>query len=236
MPSSLQCSPINQSFSSCSFAHYMFAGTYFLNFTGAFDTAADITPARLQVNIVPCPPGFVTGGRKDTCNKCPEGLFTFEPKSAQCSVCGANFECPGGATVWPDKGFWHSAPRSIQMHRWVASAIVLCHVHPARLHRTFPASETVRFNRVPNVADVAGLVSKRAQKRQKGRAGQRRVANVAANTKTVPRQFSTRSRTLRRLHIALLMFSVIHGAGLGLARPVKRPVSKRVPKVPDLQK
>jgi hypothetical protein len=59
-----------------------------------------------------------------TRNRCPIGLFTFAPNSAECTVCGANFECPGGATVWPDKGFWHSAPRSIQMHRWVACVIV----------------------------------------------------------------------------------------------------------------
>jgi hypothetical protein len=96
-------------------AFWSVAGTYYLNFTTAFDGFGD--PEQLQVNIVPCPPGFVTGGRDDTCNRCPEGLYSFGSLIAQCSICQANFECPGGATVWPESGFWHSAPRSIQVHR-----------------------------------------------------------------------------------------------------------------------
>ena len=89
-------------------------GTYYLLFWSAFNS--DIA-ARLMVNVVPCPKGFVTGGRDDTCNKCPVGLYSFSPLDAQCSVCGSNMECPGGAVVWPVKGFWHSSPQSTQMHR-----------------------------------------------------------------------------------------------------------------------
>ena len=86
-----------------------------------------------MVNVVPCPKGFVTGGRDDTCNKCPVGLYSFSPLSAQCSVCGANTECPGGAVVWPVKGFWHSSPQSTQMHRCVLAffrhvSVCLCRV------------------------------------------------------------------------------------------------------------
>lgn len=46
------------------------------------------------------------------------GLFSFDPTASKaCSICGANFECPGGDVVWPDPRYWHSAPYSIQMHR-----------------------------------------------------------------------------------------------------------------------
>jgi hypothetical protein len=74
----------------------------------------------LTVNIIKCPKGHVTAGRDDTCNRCPNGTYSFDPKEAQCSICGANTVCPGGETVWPASGFWHSAPQSTLMHRCVS--------------------------------------------------------------------------------------------------------------------
>jgi hypothetical protein len=97
----------------------LLAGTYLMSFIDAFevDCAPDCAKAILTVNIVKCPKGYVTGGRDDTCNPCPEGLYSFDPKDVRCSICGANTDCTGGATVYPMSGFWHSAPQSVQMHR-----------------------------------------------------------------------------------------------------------------------
>jgi len=94
---------------------FLNAGPYYL----VFDTDYGNSSARAELNvtIVPCMSGHVTGGRDDTCNRCPVGLFSFSALSVQCSVCGANTECPGGDVVWPVKGWWHSAPQSTQMHR-----------------------------------------------------------------------------------------------------------------------
>jgi hypothetical protein len=94
----------------------LIVGKYILEFY----TGSDLTvpSVRMPVNIVPCPVGWVTtGGRKDTCNRCPEGLYSFDSVNTQCNICVPNFQCPGEATVWPEVGFWHSAPRSIQAHR-----------------------------------------------------------------------------------------------------------------------
>lgn len=77
---------------------------------GGADTSVNIT-------IIPCPKGYVTGGRDDTCNPCPQGLYSFTATDATCSLCPANAECPGLATVWPAPGFWKSAPQSVQVHR-----------------------------------------------------------------------------------------------------------------------
>lgn len=97
----------------CCYQHL--PGTYYLVLKSGFTTSS--ARANVTVNIGKCPKGHVTGGRDDTCNRCPVGLFSFDPRDAQCSVCGANAVCPGGAVVWPDEGFWNSAPQSTQMHR-----------------------------------------------------------------------------------------------------------------------
>jgi hypothetical protein len=91
-------------------------GTYYLVLKHGFSTTSSAR-ANVTVNIGKCPKGHVTGGRDDTCNKCPLGLFSFNPRDPQCSVCGANAVCPGGAVVWPAEGFWNSAPQSVEMHR-----------------------------------------------------------------------------------------------------------------------
>lgn len=90
-----------------------------MKFTNAFTSTCDCAAANLTVNINRCSKGYVTGGRDDTCNRCPEGLYSFHPSDAQCSICGANTDCRGAATVWPVSGYWHSAPQSVQMHRQV---------------------------------------------------------------------------------------------------------------------
>jgi hypothetical protein len=99
------------------------AGTYYVVLANAFQSRCGSCQVNVTVNIVKCPKGHVTGGRDDTCNRCPKGLFSFDPRDVQCSICGANTICPGGATVWAIQGFWHSAPQSTQMHRYVAFAL-----------------------------------------------------------------------------------------------------------------
>jgi hypothetical protein len=94
-------------------------------FANAFFSNCGCAKANLTVNIVRCPKGHVTGGRDDTCNRCPKGLFSFNSQDVQCSICGANTVCPGGVTVWAAPGFWHSASQSIQMHRWVKVVVVV---------------------------------------------------------------------------------------------------------------
>jgi hypothetical protein len=97
-------------------SHYP-TGAYHLVLKSGFYSKYGSAMANLTVNIVKCPKGHVTGGRDDTCNRCPVGLYSFDPHDAQCSVYGANTVCPGGSTVWPINGFWHSNPQSVQMHR-----------------------------------------------------------------------------------------------------------------------
>lgn len=73
--------------------------------------------ASVDINIIPCPKEYVTGGRYDTCNPCPEGMYSFNASDATCSLCPANALCPGLGVVLPVAGFWKSAPQSVQVHR-----------------------------------------------------------------------------------------------------------------------
>jgi hypothetical protein len=73
----------------------------------------------IDLRIVPCPLGQITASSGDACSLCVRGYFSFNPTDKQCTICVPNAECPGGANLWPVEGFWHSAPRSNQMLRWV---------------------------------------------------------------------------------------------------------------------
>lgn len=93
-------------------------GTYRLIFA-ASDSFGDtpVEPAILQLRITPCPKGYATASTGDACIPCVTGYFSFNPLANECSTCVPNAICPGGATVRPAKGFFHSAPQSVQMHR-----------------------------------------------------------------------------------------------------------------------
>lgn len=93
-------------------------GTYRLMFTIS-DSHADTAPkpAIMQLRITPCPKGYATASTGDACIPCVQGYFSFNPMANECTTCVPNALCPGGATVWPAKGFFHSAPQSVQMHR-----------------------------------------------------------------------------------------------------------------------
>lgn len=74
----------------------------------------------LAVSVVECPVGYATASR-DNCVPCLRGYYSFDPADKECSWCPANAVCTGVHSgvpqIWPEEGWWHSAPRSIQMHR-----------------------------------------------------------------------------------------------------------------------
>lgn len=90
------------------------AGTYFLQF---YDYTKDVFSKKLEITLVPCPKGYVTGGTNNTCNPCLQGFYSFTSANAQCIPCGPNQQCPGHATLWAVPGYFQSAPQSNQMHR-----------------------------------------------------------------------------------------------------------------------
>jgi hypothetical protein len=58
------------------------------------------------------------------CQCCQPDTFSFSSNisAQQCLVCPAFAKCPGGDVVRPVAGYWHSSPRSIQMHACPLSA------------------------------------------------------------------------------------------------------------------
>ncbi|KAF6265475.1 hypothetical protein COO60DRAFT_1457077 [Scenedesmus sp. NREL 46B-D3] len=80
------------------------------------DDPAGIAPATLQLEVRSCTQGEVTP-RPDACEVCSAGSFSLSPSNASCDVCPEGASCPGGALILAQPGYWHSAPRSLQMHR-----------------------------------------------------------------------------------------------------------------------
>jgi hypothetical protein len=70
------------------------------------------------VHVVECPLGDVTSVTGDACQTCESGYYSLDPRKHTCDMCVPNAECSGGVVIQPIQGFWHSAPHSIQMHRW----------------------------------------------------------------------------------------------------------------------
>jgi hypothetical protein len=64
----------------------------------------------------PCGPGEFDGGGSSSCRCCPYNTFGFEPNATYCTICPANSVCSADV-VSPVSGYWHSSPRSLQMHR-----------------------------------------------------------------------------------------------------------------------
>ena len=91
------------------------AGTYRLELKSS---DPGVTPANLQLRIIPCPEGWVTATTGDTCIRCEGGQFSFIPSEKECNKCVDNAQCPGGAVVNALPGFWKCAQRSQQIHMW----------------------------------------------------------------------------------------------------------------------
>lgn len=94
------------------------AGSYTLQFTvSQYD---GIPPVDVTVHVVNCSVGDVTVSSGDACQECPYGSYSLDPRNSSCDQCMPNAECPGGAQILPLPGFWHSSPRSHQLHRCVS--------------------------------------------------------------------------------------------------------------------
>lgn len=74
-----------------------------------------VPAALIQVTVRSCVTGEVQPSN-DTCMICPPTTYSYTPTEPQCrSPCPANANCTGGATLVPELGYWHSAPKSTYM-------------------------------------------------------------------------------------------------------------------------
>jgi hypothetical protein len=64
----------------------------------------------------PCGVGEFDGGEGSTCQCCPPFTYSFEANVTSCRECPVNADCSADI-VSPVAGYWHSSPRSLQMHR-----------------------------------------------------------------------------------------------------------------------
>lgn len=82
--------------------------------------ANDNKTADVYVNVVKCPVGYVTPS-VDSCLPCVRGYFSFNPADPECEWCPDNANCSGihsgQPQIWPDNGYWHSAPNATKLHR-----------------------------------------------------------------------------------------------------------------------
>lgn len=51
------------------------------------------------------------------CRCCPAYTYSFTGNTTACEQCPANAQCPGGDVLWPEPGFFHSGPQSVQIHQ-----------------------------------------------------------------------------------------------------------------------
>jgi hypothetical protein len=78
-------------------------------------TASDPTlmPASLPITLTSCSAGYMQ--LPGQCRLCPVGTFSFSADEPLCSLCPAGASCNGTLLV-PGSGYWHSSPRSAQVH------------------------------------------------------------------------------------------------------------------------
>jgi hypothetical protein len=79
-------------------------------------TANNPPTVNVTVHVVQCSIGDLTAATGDACQTCDRGYYSFDPRNSTCDWCVPNAECPGGAEIHPNPGFWRSSQRSIQMH------------------------------------------------------------------------------------------------------------------------
>ncbi len=127
-------------------------------------------PLRASVNatVRTCLPGEVRNQEGNECNPCSDPRqYTFSSSATRCELCPDNANCtdgmykrpspnamsvqpPVGAILVPQPGFWHSSPRSSQIHRCPNPAAC----DPARL-RSLSDSDTEVANSTENLQAVA---------------------------------------------------------------------------------
>ena len=77
-----------------------------------------LSAVNFTVHIRGCLPGEVCADEiKTYCEACPPGYYSFDPSNSSCDACPDYANCSGGALLLPTPGYWHSAPRSPQVHR-----------------------------------------------------------------------------------------------------------------------
>ncbi|WIA10431.1 hypothetical protein OEZ85_010623 [Tetradesmus obliquus] len=89
-------------------------GTYTL--AVASTTDKDVAPALVHVEVRSCEVGEVTNELGDACEPCSPGSYSLDPANFTCDACPLHASCPGGSTVGPLEGYWHSSTTSPQIH------------------------------------------------------------------------------------------------------------------------
>jgi hypothetical protein len=72
-----------------------------------------LLPASVPVSLTSCSAGYMQ--LPGSCQLCPAGTYSFDPEEPRCALCPAGATCNGSVVV-PISGFWHSNPRSAQIH------------------------------------------------------------------------------------------------------------------------
>ena len=71
----------------------------------------------VDVAVQACKPGQVVGLSGAVCDSCLPGLYSFVATNRSCeSTCPSAAICPGGAVLYPEDGYFHSAVNSTLMH------------------------------------------------------------------------------------------------------------------------
>eukprot|EP00877_Chromochloris_zofingiensis_P009338 jgi/Chrzof1/4658/Cz14g21210.t1 len=92
-------------------------GQYTVTFTAWDDNGdANLRPIRMNVTVRSCLPGEIVFAG-DTCEPCAAGTYSFDPTAIMCETCPLNAQCPGGRSIVPQEGYWHSTADSAQVHR-----------------------------------------------------------------------------------------------------------------------
>lgn len=75
-----------------------------------------IAPVYVTLNVRGCVKGEVSPS-PDTCQQCLTGFYSLDPTQPVCDSCPADATCPGGASIVPVAGAWHSSADSAQVHK-----------------------------------------------------------------------------------------------------------------------
>jgi hypothetical protein len=78
---------------------------------------SDTLPVFPTPGSAQCAEGSVPNADITVCTQCPLNTFSWNPSNFSCDPCPASANCRGASVVVPQTNFWHSGPRSVQMHK-----------------------------------------------------------------------------------------------------------------------
>lgn len=78
-----------------------------------------LMPASVTVSLTSCSAGYMQ--LPGSCQLCLPGTYSFHPDEPRCAVCPVGATCNGTVFV-PQSGYWHSGPRSSQVHACINPA------------------------------------------------------------------------------------------------------------------